>query len=294
MTFDPALFNLGDGATAASLATQLPGRPAPPGLIERRATAMAAKPPSDTAFTKIGGVACLVASVPEPQCTVLHFHGGGYRMGSAAGYGPVAKRYAAATKAQVIVPDYALAPENPFPAALLDAMNVVSALVRDFDGRPLFVSGDSAGGGLALALASIMIRPLPLAGLALISPWLDLTVSADSFARCAASDVVFSREAALEAAEQYARDMDRQNPLLSPLNASFHGLPPVIVLASSHEVLIDDSLSFAGRLADANVSFTLKVIPEAKHAWPVVEPDSPATSMAYGLLREWIDAELAL
>ncbi|MDR7157308.1 acetyl esterase/lipase [Sphingobium xenophagum] len=220
----------------------------------------------------ISGVRCLVSTALHPRCRIIHMHGGGYVCGSPTHYGEFATRLARVIGAEVWVPDYSLAPENPFPAAIHEMMSVVNALVSDPTCLPVFLSGDSAGGGLALTLASIMRRPVPIAGILLLSPWLDLTISSDGFSRCATSDPMFSKEAAENAARCYLQGEDPAHPLASPLFADLSGLPAVTILVASQEVLAEDSLALVARLLAEGVHFQLVAAPEVSHIWPVLEP----------------------
>lgn len=229
---------------------------------------------TDVRLETVAGVTCLVARVPHPRCRIIHMHGGGYFCGSAAHYGEFATRVAHAIGAEVWVPDYCLAPENPFPAAIHEMTAVVDALVADPLSLPAFLSGDSAGGGLALALASMMQRPVPIAGILLLSPWLDLTVTSDGYTRCAQSDALFSKEAADNAARCYLQGENPAHPLASPLFGNLGGLPSVTMLVASQEVLAEDSLALAARLLVEGVQFQLVAAPGVSHVWPVLDPHS--------------------
>lgn len=272
----------------APLPAERPGRPADALLLERRAGIAGLSGPAEPVEQVIGGISCVVATVPQPRATWLHFHGGGYRHGAARDWAAFADRLAQATGSRVVLPDYRLAPEHPCPAALNDALAVAAALAADAPG-PLLLSGDSAGGGLALAAASLMKRPLPFVGIALISPWLDLRLSAASFTRCAATDPIFSRESAAVSAEAYLQGLDCADPLASPLLGDLSGLPPVHLQVSASEVVVDDSTSLAGRLAAANVEAELFVVPDVIHDWPVVRPDEPQSKRALIRLARFLD-----
>ena len=248
-----------------------PGHPAPASLVERRGTIVPA--PHD-----IAGVPCVVVGDEMAATTLLHLHGGAFRQGSATAWSGFAGRLAKFTSARVVVPDYRLAPEHPFPAALHDCAAVLEALCDE--GRPVMLSGDSAGGGLALSLAAQCASPTRLAGLALISPWTDLRVTADSFEECATTDVLFSRDAAQEAAELYLQGVGAEDPLASPHFADLTTLPPVLLMASTIEVLRDDATSLVGRLARAGRRFDAQFEPDVSHDWPFVLPDHPATARA--------------
>lgn len=246
----------------------------------------------DVSWEIVANVDCLVASVPEPRCRIVHMHGGGYFCGSAEHYGEFATRLAQAVEAEIWVPDYCLAPENPFPAAVRQMIAVMEVLADDTCPLPIFLSGDSAGGGLALALASIMRRPVAVAGILMLSPWVDLTVTSDGYSRCAQSDMLFSREAAENAAKWYLQGEDPQHPLASPLFADLSGLPPVTILVASDEVLAEDALALANRMLVTGVQFQLVAVPGVAHVWPVLEPGSASSMHAVMTLRHFVDLAL--
>jgi len=260
------------------------GRPPPPELVQRRAgvAAMADHPrPAgvEVRVTEIAGVSCVVCTPTSPQGRLVHFHGGGYRLGSAAAWAPFGARLAEACGLEVHLPDYALAPELPFPAALHDALAVIEALANGRD--PLFVGGDSAGGGLALSTALIaQAGGVRIAGLSLLSPWLDLTATAATYQTCADSDALFSRAAATEAAEAYLQGVASDDPLASPLFADLSQAPPLLVMASGAEVLVNDSVALAARTASLGRAVQLHVVPGQPHVWPVLRPDEPASAWA--------------
>jgi acetyl esterase/lipase len=268
-----------------SLRSTLPplreGRPADEALIARRGNVQT----DDKTLPLLGGVPCLTAEAEGSTATLLHFHGGGYRMGSASAWRGFAEQLAGASGLRVILPDYALAPERPFPAAIHDGIAVLQAIVRE--GRPVILSGDSAGGGLALAVATLLAAPAPIVGLVLLSPWLDLTVTAGSYARCAESDTLFSHDSALASAADYLQDHSADDAMASPLFADFGTLPPVLLMTGSDEVLCDDALSLAGRLAAARIRTTLIIEPDMPHIWPVLLPDAPASARARSAIAQF-------
>lgn len=252
-------------------------------MIARRGSIAADAPE----LTPIADVPCLVIERPGATVTVVHLHGGGYRLGSAAGWRGFAERLCEGTEARIVVPDYALAPERPYPAAIHDAAAVLEAVVAQAPG-PVILSGDSAGGGLALAVASLLAGPTPIAGLILISPWLDLTLEAESYRRCAASDALFSHESATRSAQDYLQGSAPDDPLASPLFADVTGLPPVLVFASSDEVLCDDTLALTARLAQAKIRATLSIEPAMPHIWPVLLPNASASARALSAIAAFV------
>ena len=146
----------------------------------------------------------------------------------------------------------------------------------------IIFAGDSAGGGLALALA-LACRdegaPMP-SKLVLLSPWIDLTLAGASYTTRAETDVLFSREAASEAAGHYLQGIDPAHPLASPLHADLTGLPPVQIFIGGHEILLDEDLALAAALGKAGVSVEMHLAAGAQHVWPMMFPDLPESQRA--------------
>ena len=291
---------------ARNIAGKLPplrhGAPAPAALIERREMIansrkhIAVDPGVTVVERQCGGVSGLACSVPGATRTILHLHGGGYRLGDPRTWVPFAAWLARVARAHVFLPDYRLAPEHPFPAAIHDAVNVYADLAESGGGggaAPL-VSGDSAGGGLAaalvVALGGLDLAPPP--GLLMISPWLDLTVESGTFASRAARDKLFSREAAIEGSGQYLQGHSPRDPLASPLFADVAGFPPTQIFAGGEEVLLGDTVAFAARLAEAGVSVESHVVAGMQHVWPTVFPELPESVAAMEAMARFADRVL--
>jgi monoterpene epsilon-lactone hydrolase len=214
--------------------------------------------PADAKTEKltVAGVPALWVEVPEsqPQRAVLYLHGGGYVVGSILSHQELAARIARAAKARVLVLDYRLAPENPYPAAVEDAVGAYQFLL-DAGLAPsrLTIAGDSAGGGLTVA-ALVALRdrglPLPGAGVAL-SPWADLTLSGETITTKVTEEPVLSLESLQLWASLYAAGTDAADPLVSPVNADLSGLPPLLVQAGTSEVLLSDAERLAERVRAA-------------------------------------------
>ena len=237
----------------------------------------------------LGGVACVVCTPAEPQRTIVHFHGGGYRLGSPEASIPFASKLAAATSSRVVAVTYRLAPEHPYPAAVLDATAAYAAVLEEYRGE-VVVAGESAGGGLAAALALACLGSgvaVPDA-LVLMSPWVDLTVTAATYTANAATDVLFSHESASQAAEMYLQGHDTSDPLASPLFGELAGLPRTMVLASTDEVLLTDATSLSARLAAAGVEVLASLQPGRQHAWPAIFPDEDASTRALEMISGFL------
>jgi acetyl esterase/lipase len=258
----------------------------PASLAERRErmeTTMSRLPLADgvTATALDAGGVALISCARDGGAddpVVLYFHGGGYRLGSAASYRAYGSHLARAASARVVLVDYRLAPEHPFPAAVDDAMVAYRwLLAQQAAPERVVVGGDSAGGGLAAALA-LRARdegvPLP-AGVICLSPWADLTNTAGSYTRCADSDALFSKLSADEAAGLYLDGADPTHPLASPLRGDWLGLPPLFIQASECEVLTDDATGLATNARKAGVEVDLHLYPDMPHVWQTQYPIFP-------------------
>jgi len=264
------------------------GREADESLQARRQATGIADPAKVATYPRIAGVPCLIVGDEAASRVIVHMHGGGYRLGYAAGWAGFAARLAAEADARVILPEYALAPERPFPGAVLQALRLIDALTSAADAPPVFLSGDSAGGGLALAAAVALADPGCLSGVVLLSPWIDLRVQASSYARCAETDGLFSQASAIAAAGEYLQGWPNDDPMTSPLLADFAGLPPVCILASSTEVLADDSAELARLLAISRVPVSLLMRPGLPHDWPIVTPEAADSAHAVQFIANFI------
>jgi monoterpene epsilon-lactone hydrolase len=205
-----------------------------------------------------------------PTFTVVHLHGGGYAFGSPSGSLQLLAGLAQRLPAEIISVDYRLAPEHPYPAAVQDAVAVYRHVLEAHgSGARLAVVGESAGGGLALATLlsarkSGLAQP---AAVAVLSPWADLTNSGQSMDSNASADPSVTRRSLEARAEGYLRGHDARAPLASPLFADLTGLPPLLVQAGSHEVLLDDALRLAANAAKADVDVVLDVVAGAPHVF---------------------------
>jgi acetyl esterase/lipase len=191
---------------------------------------------------------------------ILYLHGGGYAVCSIASHRDLAERLSHAARASVLIIEYRLAPENPFPAALDDALAAYQWL-RDqgHDPRSLAIAGDSAGGGLALAtLLAIKDRHQPLpACAAVFSPWVDLELKGGTMVSKADVDPIVHIDALRTWIQCYAPDMDVRDPLISPLHGDYRGIPPLLVQVGGREALLDDALRLVevARAASVEVKY---------------------------------------
>jgi epsilon-lactone hydrolase len=229
---------------------------------------------------------------PRAGAALLYLHGGGYVIGSPRSHRHLAAALAKATGAATLLPDYRLAPEHPFPAAVEDAVAAYRSLLdRGAGPGRIVIAGDSAGGGLTVAiLLALRDRglPLPAAGVC-ISPWLDLTCGGASYEEKAASDPIVTREGVSEMARAYLGAADARTPLASPLFADLAGLPPLLVQVGSEEVLLDDAVGLAERAKTAGVPATLEIWPDMIHVWhwffPMLDEGQQAIDSAGAFAR---------
>jgi len=207
----------------------------------------------------------------RPDVVVLYLHGGGYCIGSLGTHRDLAARIAVAAGVTVVTLDYRLAPEHPFPAALDDACAAYAELLeRGFGPGSVAVAGDSAGGGLTVATAlALGDRGLGApAALACLSPWVDLTQTADSYAQRAGVDPMVTRSGLDEMAAAYLAGADARDELASPVfSARLGALPPVTVHVGSDEVLFDDAMTLVEGIRAAGGSATVTVWPDLVHVF---------------------------
>lgn len=220
----------------------------------------------------LGGVPAEATATPQAKAgTVLYLHGGGYVYGSLQSHRHLASEIGRAAGARAIALDYRRAPEAPFPAALDDAVAAWRALLEL--GTPpaqLALAGDSAGGGLAVALM-VKLRELGLpqpACCVLLSPWVDMLAAGDSYTTNAARDPVVGRGIINFCARQYVGEELADQPLASPLRADLRGIAPLTIFIGSTETLLDDSVQLARRAGLADVPVRLEIWPGMFHIWP--------------------------
>jgi epsilon-lactone hydrolase len=209
----------------------------------------------------LGGVPTAEITVDgiEPCHAVLYFHGGVYVLGDAFLVADLASQIGRRTDAKVISVDYRLGPEHPYPAAVDDALAAYEALLDDGISRSDIVfAGESAGGGLAIAsLVNARDHGLPLPAAAFVmSPYADLTLAGATMESRREVDPLLSFEALQAQVPDYTAGQDAGLGLISPLFADLSGLPPLIIQAGSHEVLLDDAIRLAGVAASADVEIT--------------------------------------
>ncbi|MFO0695082.1 MAG: alpha/beta hydrolase [Polyangiales bacterium] len=228
--------------------------------------------------TRIAGIPCDLVTTEQPKTAVLYLHGGGYVAGVTETYHPFAAELAKGLVAEVFLPVYRLAPEHPFPAAHEDAMATYEAiLAKGYRGEDIVVAGDSAGGGLTLAvLLAIRDRGLPRPRCALaMSPYADVTATLPSVDLNDRSDSMLSAYLLRLGGDVYHGRTDARDPYVSPIYGDFHGLPPLYVTVSNEECLLDDALSVVSKAREAGVHVELVRRSGLLHVWPVFVPFVP-------------------
>ena len=243
--------------------------------------------------TDAGGVPAEWISTPSSieNNLTLYLHGGGWIAGSINTHRDLAARISRAAKTHVLIIDYRLAPEHPFPEGLNDCLTAYNwILSKGIKPENLIIAGDSAGGNLTLA-SLIKLRdkgtPLPAAAVCL-SPVTDLTLSGESYKTKAELDPSVKREDIEFMVTQYVNLKDRQNPLVSPLYADLRDLPPILIHVGTAEVLYDDSIRFAKQAKEAGVDVTLEVFENMIHVFHTFAPLAPEGQEAIEKIAEFI------
>jgi len=222
---------------------------------------------------------------------ICYLHGGGYVLGSINTHREMVSRLSRAAGARVLILDYRLAPENPFPAAVDDSLAAYRWLLSvGVDPARLVIAGESAGGGLTVATL-VALRdagePLPRAGICL-SPWVDLECLGESMVTKAEIDPVATRDGTLMLAKAYLGNTDPRTPLASPLYADLTGLPPLLIQVGTAECLFDDAARLADRARAAGVDVILEPWDDMIHMWHSFAAILPEGQQAIDRIGEFI------
>ena len=237
----------------------------------------------------------LTPQAPARGKAMLYLHGGAYILGNCTTHRPLVSYIARACGIRAVIVEYRLAPENPFPAAIEDAVAAWHALLESgYDARDIVLAGDSAGGGLVMALLlSLRDRGEALpAGAVLFSPWLDLTASGESAVTRAERDPWFKTADMPIIAAYYCAADEMKLPLVSPVFADVHGLPPVFIQVGDDEILLSDSTRIAARLEQAGCEVVLDVWPGMWHVFQVFAQQMPESRAAIARIVPFVRDKL--
>ena len=245
--------------------------------FEKLARVVGGKTPADVRQVDAGGVPSELVSAggASDDTATLYLHGGGYVIGSPRTHREFARRLSAASRAQVLVIDYRLAPEDPFPAPVEDAVSAYRWLLDEgYAPEKLSIAGDSAGGGLtAAALVSIRDQglPLPVCGVCL-SPWVDMEGIGDSMTSRADRDPMVQKEGLVGMAGVYLGGADPRSPLAAPMYADLAGLPPLLIQVGASETLFDDAVRLDEKAKAAGVETAFEEWDDMIHVWHIFAP----------------------
>jgi monoterpene epsilon-lactone hydrolase len=246
-----------------------------------------------TSYAGIDGYWVRAPGAADDRIGVM-LHGGGYIIGSAKGYRAYAADVSRATGARVFVPEYRLAPEHPFPAAIEDARRVISAGIDEVGPQSCFAIGDSAGGGLVLSSLSVIHRtgaPLP-ACVVLVSPLVDLTVTNPSYEERAHLDPIVSYQGISRAAGYYLDGLGPDEaPAAFPMLSDLGWLPPCLLLVGSAEVLLDDSRNLAAKLEQEGASVEYHEYDDMVHVWTLFSSFLPEGREAVDRIGAFVQAQ---
>jgi acetyl esterase/lipase len=232
-----------------------------------------------------------VCAVESPLRVILYLHGGAFFMGSPASYRNRAMRLSYRCQAEVFVPDYRLAPEHPYPAALHDAFAAWGFVKALRPHAAIFVAGDSAGGGLSLSLL-VRLRDSGLVmpnGSFQLSPWTDLSISGSSVDGSCGRDLWFTRKHLEVWARYYVGQADVRSPYVSPVFADLSGLPPLLLLVGEDELLLDDTLRVRDAATSVGTDVRVLIGKGMQHDWPLTLPWLDESKHAWNAIRRFVE-----
>ncbi|MBT1707333.1 alpha/beta hydrolase [Fulvivirgaceae bacterium PWU5] len=245
---------------------------------------------------RVAGVPCGLFTPPGAgeNDIVIYIHGGAFIYGAISSHAPLVSHIARAVERKVLVIDYRLAPEHPFPAGIEDCVAVITALGEQYPHATIGIIGDSAGGNLILATTLVLkeTNGLKLQYIIVISPWVDLECKNASYERNKTVDIILARPYLIEAANMYASGWDLAAPILSPVNGDFRGLSPVLILCGTHEILQDDSMNLHQKLLHDGVMAELKLFEGALHVWPFMNIHTVASQTALADMAEFVNRSI--
>jgi len=242
----------------------------------------------------------VVCGNPANEGVFVFFHGGGYYRGSAEASRRIASNLSAACGCRCLTVDYRLAPEHPFPAAVDDAYTAYQWVLRQgIESSDVVVGGSSAGGGLAAALLAKLKQErgdLPAAAI-LLSPWTDLTQSAETFVSNADSDPTISKAYLDRMAALYLKDIDPKDPIASPVYSDLEGLPPMLIQVGNSETMFGDAEAYAHKAKRSGVLVEFESYDDVPHGWhnsDHVVPGIPEALAAIDRIGKFFKAQVAI
>lgn len=245
------------------------------------------RPPAGVTFEHvvIGGVHGQVAipNTVKTDAILVYIHGGAYILGEPAGYHGISGNFASLLGAKVFMPDYGLAPEHPFPAAINDSLAFYKGLLDEgYAANKILIAGESAGGALTV---TVMVAarnaglPLPAGGVS-ISPWANLEHTGISMTNREGLDPLCTKAGLVFMASHFLQNALPNHPMASPVFADVTGLPPIMVQMGEAELMLTDGMRLATHLADNRVRITLEVWPHMYHAWHFLGNEQPEAQQA--------------
>lgn len=238
----------------------------------------------------IKGVNCywFTPEDPSPDRIIIYLHGGGFAMGSVNTHGSMVSHFAKELHAEILFIDYALAPENPYPAGLNDLLTVYRELANSYRGYQIDLIGDSAGGSLVVSAIGEMLKlPLPLPdAVVLISPWIDLECENPSMEENAQLDHSINRDMLQMFARAYTGDLPLE--VSSPKKAALTQFPPVLIMVGTNEILLDDSKHFYNDIKVIQGRSRLSIYDDQPHVWPKKDIYKEASRRALAEIADFI------
>jgi acetyl esterase/lipase len=242
----------------------------------------------------VAGIPAEWISAPEAknENVILYLHGGGYILGSITSHRELMARISRASQARVLIIDYRLAPEHPFPAAVDDAYNAYQWLIEDQKIAPsnIIIAGDSAGGGLTLVtLINLRDKAITLPAAAVcLSPWTDLGLTGESYKTKKRIDPMVAIDGLMFDSQLYLGETDYTHPLASPLYGDLKGLPPLLIIVGTAEILLDDSVEFAKKAKKVGVDVMLDIWDDMPHVFPAFAAFAPEGQQAIEKMGEFM------
>ncbi len=240
--------------------------------------------------TAINGVNCYWFTPPNAAANkiIVYLHGGAFAVGSIRSHQALVSHISQKLKTRILFVEYALAPEQPYPAAPTDVFNIYKALLNIYPGYSISLIGDSAGGGLIVSLVGDLLKQqiqLPTAAI-MISPWISLSCDNPSHETNRAKDPILTREYAKSSAKDYIGNASLATA--SPENVPLSAFPPVLIVVGTNEILLDDSLNFYNQVKPVQQNTVLSVYENQNHVWPLANVHSEASQKVLTEMSEFL------